>query len=282
MATQVAVAAPVRAVVGAQFAGETLTRRSFDGCVLTHLVHRHEKHVAAHEHPLPYFSLVLRGKYEEEGKRGFNQYTGFTLAFHPDGTRHTGIVPKGGAEFFTAEIGADWLGEFNGPRALNRAVYELHAGEITWLAARLFREYCEGAHGSSLRMESLIWEMLGSAALLQHVHRHSEPGWWSRIIEKLHDSFLENVRIADLAGEAGVHPVYFSRMFRQVQGCTAGDYVQRLRVQYACRELTNRALSLSDIAGMAGFADQSHMTRTFQRVTGTTPAMMRRTLHAQV
>ena len=129
MATQTAsMPVPVLPVQGAQFAGQTMSRRPFEGTVLTHLVHPLEKHVAAHEHPLPYFSLVLHGHYEEEGRRGFNQYGGFTLAFHPQSTRHTGIVPRGGAEFFTAEVGESWLDYFRGPRSLNEAVYELSAG----------------------------------------------------------------------------------------------------------------------------------------------------------
>ena len=279
MATQTAsMPVPVPPPQGAQFAGQTMSRRQFEGTVLTHLVHPIEKHVPAHEHPLPYFSLVLHGHYEEEGRRGFNQYSGFTLAFHPQCTRHTGIVPKGGAEFFTAEVGANWLDFFRGPQSLNEAVYELSAGELTWLTVRLFREYREGAQGSTLSMESLLWEMLGSAARLQHVHRHTEPEWWSRVIGMLRESFRQEVRIADIANEVGVHPVYLSRMFRQVEGQTAGAYLQRLRVQYACRELCDREKPLSEIAASAGFADQSHMTRMFQRIAGTTPAAMRKVL----
>jgi AraC family transcriptional regulator len=279
MATQMAsMPSPVLPVQGAQFAGQTMSRWPFEGTVLTHLVHPLEKHVAAHEHPLPYFSLVLQGHYEEEGRRGFNQYGGFTLAFHPQCTRHTGIVPKGGAEFFTAEVGESWLDDFRGPRALNEAVYELSAGELTWLAVRLFREYREGKYASGLTMESLVWEMLGAAARLQHVHRHTEPEWWPRVIEMLHASVCENVRMTELASEVGVHPAYLSRMFRRIEGKTAGTYVQQLRVQYACRGLRDREKSLAEIAAESGFADQSHMTRTFQRVAGTTPAGMRKAL----
>jgi len=281
MATQTAsMPVPVLPVQGAQFAGQTMSRRPFEGTVLTHLLHPVEKQVPAHEHPLPYFSLVLHGHYQEEGRRGFNQYGGFTLAFHPQSTRHTGIVPRGGAEFFTAEVGESWLDYFRGPRSLNEAVYELSAGELTWLTVRLFREYREGAHASELSMESLLWEMLGAAARLQQVHRHTQPEWWPRMIDMLHESFRENVRMIELAGEIGVHPVYLSRMFRQVEGRTAGAYLQQLRVQHACRGLRDREKSLADIAACAGFADQSHMTRAFQRVAGTTPGAMRKALSA--
>jgi AraC-like DNA-binding protein len=44
--------------------------------------------------------------------------------------------------------------------------------------------------------------------------------------------------------------------------------------------LRDREKSLADIAACAGFADQSHMTRAFQRVAGTTPGAMRKALSA--
>lgn len=262
-----------------KFFGVVQTRRYWEDTVLTRLTHAEPRHVPAHEHPLPYFSLVLGGNYEEEGKRGFNQYQGFTLAFHPAYTRHTGVVPEGGASFFSVEIGASWLDMFRGPKSLNDAVYELHAGDLTWLAVKLLREYCAGSDASELAMESLLWEMLGAAARLQHVHRHREPEWWGRAIALLHDRFREGVRIAELADEAGVHPVYFARAFRQVTGKNAGAYLQNLRVEHACRLLANRERPLSEIAAEAGFADQSHMTRMFRRMVGTTPAEMSKTLH---
>jgi AraC family transcriptional regulator len=40
--------------------------------------------------------------------------------------------------------------------------------------------------------------------------------------------------------------------------------------------LLNSRHSLSEIAMQNGFADQSHFTKTFRRVTGTTPADWKR------
>lgn len=279
MATKAVDAAARPPVVeGMRFFGDVQTRRCWDDAVLTRLVHPRARHVPKHEHPWPYFALILGGIYEEEGRRGFNQYQGFTLGFHPAYTRHTGIVPACGASFFSVEIGESWLDDFRGPHALNQAVYELHAGEITWLAVKLYREYCAGEDACDLAMESLLWEMLGAAGRVQHLHRHPEPEWWRRAIDLLHDRFRENVRISELAEEAGVHPVYFARAFRRVTGKNPGAYLRNLRVQHACRKLLYREMPLSEIAAEAGFADQSHMTRMFQKLLRATPATIQRAL----
>jgi AraC-like DNA-binding protein len=64
-------------------------------------------------------------------------------------------------------------------------------------------------------------------------------------------------------------------MFRRFTGVTFGEYVQRLRVQFACRQLLNPSATLAGIASLAGFADQSHLTNVFRNITGLTPAVLR-------
>ena len=54
------------------------------------------------------------------------------------------------------------------------------------------------------------------------------------------------------------------------------EYVRRLRVHFACSELLRKNARLIDLAAEAGFADQSHFTRSFKLVTGMTPCAFRR------
>jgi AraC family transcriptional regulator len=49
------------------------------------------------------------------------------------------------------------------------------------------------------------------------------------------------------------------------------------RIEAAKHLLEGAAVSLSEVAYRAGFADQSHLTRVFQRATGMTPARYRAT-----
>jgi AraC family transcriptional regulator len=155
--------------------------------------------------------------------------------------------------------------------ALDHKVTDMHGGKLAWLAVRLFREHAEAGTACELTMESLVWEMLALTARLQESEAKEKPDWWNRVREKLHDGFGDNLRISELAQEAGVHPVYLARLFRKMTGATPGEYLQGLRLQYVCRELLNKGKPLAQIAAEAGFADQSHMTRTLKRRTGETP-----------
>jgi AraC family transcriptional regulator len=66
-------------------------------------------------------------------------------------------------------------------------------------------------------------------------------------------------------------------VFRTNVGCTPGEYVRRLRVEFACHRISSSDMPLIEIALEAGFSDQSHLTKNFKRYTGMTPARFRRT-----
>jgi AraC family transcriptional regulator len=71
--------------------------------------------------------------------------------------------------------------------------------------------------------------------------------------------------------------VRLARTFRRQRGESVGDCVRRLRVESARRLLEDGRQPLSEVALAAGFADQSHFTRVFRRLTGMTPGEYRRT-----
>jgi AraC family transcriptional regulator len=91
----------------------------------------------------------------------------------------------------------------------------------------------------------------------------------------LEAEFRSPLRVAALAAAVNVHPVYLCRAFRAAYGTTPGEYLRRLRIEWAERTLAHSDRPLAAIAAEAGFSDQSHFTREFRRHTGLTPARFR-------
>ena len=105
--------------------------------------------------------------------------------------------------------------------------------------------------------------------------RSQPPRWLNRAKELLDVQFPETLTHDQLAQAVGVHPVYLAHEFRRYYQCTIGQYVRRLRIEHASRQLASSAASLAEIALAAGFCDQSHFSRVFKRLTGMTPAHFR-------
>lgn len=104
----------------------------------------------------------------------------------------------------------------------------------------------------------------------------SAPAWLRRGLDLIGlEPFLRMSR-ENLRDVCGVHPDHLSRAFRAHAGVELRAYRQRLRTAYAVKLLAWSLEPLAGIAHASGFADQSHMTRAFGDLVGTSPARFRR------
>lgn len=135
---------------------------------------------------------------------------------------------------------------------------------------------------SPIIVEGLSIEILGAAARLTLKHQRGGPQpWLKQAKELLHDQFQASISLSKVADTVGVHETHLCREFRRHYRCTVGEYIRRLRVEYACHELSTSSVPIVDIALSAGFTDQSHFARTFKRHTGMSPADYRRTFRTR-
>jgi AraC family transcriptional regulator len=141
------------------------------------------------------------------------------------------------------------------------------------LGSALFEEMCCGHDGADLVLEGLALQLAGALGRLPV--EEAAPRWLLAVAERLRRENHQPLRLADLAGEAGVHPVHLARAFRRHFGCSVGEELRRLRVEAVCAALARPGASIADASAAAGFADQSHCSRVFRRITGMSPAQYR-------
>jgi AraC family transcriptional regulator len=97
-----------------------------------------------------------------------------------------------------------------------------------------------------------------------------------RVLEFLEASLSEAIGLDELAQLVGLSQSQFARAFKVSTGLPPYQWFLHNRVKRAQEMLLNGSDSLADIAIQNGFADQSHFTKTFRRVTSTTPANWKR------
>jgi AraC family transcriptional regulator len=259
------------ALAAGSFYGAVSGKREVGGAIFTDVCHASARRLPAHSHQLPFFGMLLGGSYRENYVHRERDFGPFTMMFRPAGPPHQDEIGPDGVKFFEIEILPEWQKKIE----LTTALEDYGGGEMLWLALKLFRE--TRAPGDELMVESLLTELLGTVAR-QPNRSVDAPAWLGRIVEKLHDEFCEKLRLQEIAREAGMHPVHLSRVFRRFIGEGIGEYVHRLRVRAACEQMLRPEANLIDVALEKGFADQSHFTRVFHRVTGMSPGEFRRTV----
>lgn len=84
------------------------------------------------------------------------------------------------------------------------------------------------------------------------------------------------LRLGELAARFGKSPRQLQRQFLETVGVTAKFFAVIARATRAAQRIANDgSASLAAVAADAGYADQSHMTRDFVRLTGASPARRR-------
>ncbi len=107
------------------------------------------------------------------------------------------------------------------------------------------------------------------------------PDWAKELKEIIQDQIDTNLTLSlkEVSQSLHVHPTYLSREFsKYFDDLTFGDYIRKLRIEKSIQLLNDQKYSLSEIAYLAGFSDQSHFTRIFKKVTGKNPSTYRKNL----
>lgn len=243
------------------------------GLVLGELDQGAHQRLGRHGHDPAFFCLLLDGDYEEHVGRARYRYGPGDVAFHPAGLEHSGRIGARGSRVFGVELDPTWLERLAGGRLPSEVCFEARGSELAWLALRLHREWKRAEPCSDLALEGLTLEMLAVAGRV--ALRGRPPAWVARLEGLLAERFDERWTLARLGAELGLAPLALARGFRRWRGEAVSERLQRLRVRAACDLLARAGSSLTDVAAAAGFCDQSHLTRVFKRVTGTSPSTFR-------
>jgi AraC family transcriptional regulator len=233
-----------------------------------------EDDVQVHTHQDAHFVLVVSGTYLSSARGAPEQARPPALIFNPPGTTHRDRFAGGVGSFVTASVpGTIFLEVCTTGRSVTDAVW-LRARSALSASFRLAREL-RGARDPMV-MESSVWELFALAAEAGSPVTHPSA-WVFRAYEAIMDRSAEaRLSVRDVAAEFGVHPVHLARAFRETWGCSPGELIRWRRVDRAAELLRSMDLPAAHIAAEAGFVDQSHMTRAFRAVYGTTPAAYRR------
>lgn len=104
-----------------------------------------------------------------------------------------------------------------------------------------------------------------------------------KMMKYLHKEYATPITLADLETEFHFSSQYLSRTFKEAYRMSIMNYLTRLRVEIACKLLTNSEISISLVAEKVGIGDISYFGQMFKQAKGVTPSQYRQQyfLHAE-
>jgi AraC family transcriptional regulator len=265
------------------FYGRTLRSRSEQHFHLAERAYPSGYRTPKHLHSKPLICMVLDGGYYETHGSKTRYCTPSTLLFHAAEEDHLEQFGACGGRSLVVEIEPAWLAraqEFCGISLDATAAFD--GGALSPLGARLYKEFLSDDDASRLVIEGILFEMAGELTRASTPREQRPPRWLEQSRELVREGYANPLSLGEIAESVGVHPVHLAQAFRKFYHCTVGDHVRNLRVDFACRQLRTTEIPLSEIALLAGFADQSHFTRTFKQLVGIPPLQYRQLASAGV
>ncbi|HEY4195405.1 MAG TPA: helix-turn-helix transcriptional regulator, partial [Mucilaginibacter sp.] len=107
------------------------------------------------------------------------------------------------------------------------------------------------------------------------------PEWTRELKEMIQDQLDTNMALSlqQVSSELEINPAYLSREFsKYFDNLSFGDYIRKLRIEKAINLMDTTPYSLTEIAYLTGFSDQSHFNRIFKKQMGMTASEYRKKL----
>ncbi|MEM8765584.1 MAG: helix-turn-helix transcriptional regulator [Bacteroidota bacterium] len=223
-----------------------------------------------HFHENPYFMYVLQGDVYDVNRKSKKTCPPGSLIFHNWQEAHYNTKETSYARGFHIEFRRKWFED----KQLDIALWEgsdlVKHPMAHHLLAKIYFEFRFQDAISPLSIELLMLQFC--EGIQKHQFPEEKRPSWTKTLQELLQTDLAPMHLEGLSNYLGIHPVHLSRAFPKYFDCSLGDYLRKQKIQRALPYLFEGNFSLTEIANICHFSDQSHFTRTFKAYLGQTPS----------
>lgn len=150
------------------------------------------------------------------------------------------------------------------------SVYHDSNGSVKRMIQIMEHEYASKRTGYVELLRCYLTQILVSAVRAWEMAEGARVahGATTTVTEYLKTHYAQPLSLKLLSDLAGYTPQYLSSLFRKDTGMSIQEFLQRLRVEEACKLLEQKQRKLSEIAGAVGYSDAKHFARIFRRYKG--------------
>ena len=119
------------------------------------------------------------------------------------------------------------------------------------------------------RCGALLKDVIISA--VRRAHSDTAVGKGAEILAYLREHYAEPLDNESVAAHFSYHKNYVNQILKSELGETLHGYLLRYRIERATALLSSGEYSVAEVATLVGFADLSHFSRAFKKITGLPP-----------
>ena len=155
----------------------------------------------------------------------------------------------------------------------------LKQGLILYDALYSWAKYLQKEKHTQQPFEHLLLDVFNSYLKPKSGGKKKIPEWAQELKEIIQDHIDTNLSLKEISKGLEINPSYLSREFsKYFDDLSFGDYIRKSRIEKAKELMQSKNYSLTEIAYLTGFSDQSHFTRIFKHHTGKSPSAYKKEL----
>jgi AraC-like DNA-binding protein len=98
----------------------------------------------------------------------------------------------------------------------------------------------------------------------------------TQIHEYLMNHYKEDIGLQQIASVVNMAEGYLCRFLKANTGMTLFEYLNKIKVDFACKMLMDKNISITEICLDSGFNNLSHFNKQFKKITGLPPSEYRK------
>ena len=254
------------------FSGEITINRSFNGLTVgTTFYQQGTINDAIHSHDAPTICFLLAGGGVEKRNRNSYERLACDIKFYHGAELHQSIIKVFPSKCLNLELNNQFLNRYEISENTVKTAVGKHL-DVKFSMLKAYNELLVNDNFTDTSIEILLLGLLDGAAS----GSRKKPDWIKTLHELLNDRWADQPSLEELSLAVKVHPTTISKYFTRYFSCTLGEYMRKLKINKSIFLIRNSKLSLTEIACLCGFADQSHFIRNFKNLTGFLPKDFRR------
>ena len=147
-------------------------------------------------------------------------------------------------------------------------------GSVRRIIKSMEKEYAERRTGYMEMLRCYLTQALVHAARASETPFSHEAV--TKVMEHLKSHYAETLSLDTLSQLVDYTPQYLSNLFSNEVGMSIQEFLQRLRMEEACKLLTNTTLSMAEVAAAVGYQDTRYFSKIFRRYQVMSPKEYRK------
>lgn len=153
-------------------------------------------------------------------------------------------------------------------------------GHVESIIYKMYAEFTQARSGSLSLIRAYLIELI--IAIMRYFEQmpgsrdtYNRAEAVDSAIRYLKENYSESLSLTTLAAHSFLSKNYFCKLFKETTGTTVNEYIQRLRVEEACKRLRSESVKLTEIAMDVGFSDYKTFYTNFNKMVGMSPSEYR-------